>query len=477
MLRFEVDVTAADAESRVIEGTAVPYGETATLGDREYEFTQGSLRPARARTPLLLGHDMNRPVGVLLGIDETDAGAIARFRVDPGPEGDTALAQAQSGSRSGLSIGASIVEASDREDGVRVVSQASLAEVSLVSVAAFASAEVTSVTAAAEAAETDPTDMPEEATVDPMQEQEAVEPVAAAIEQIMVKAEAPRRELTATEYVKLSHHAMRGDVKAQEQIRAALTVVETGDVPGLLPDAMTSAIIGGIKPVRSIASVVRNAPLPATGLKLVQPQWGSVPQISTIGFDDPAPSGAVTITNHEVDLVQWAWAGAASVSIIERGAPDYVESVFGKVADSYFAHVEDAIADLLAATVVTTTNTAVSPGKCIAEVYNLTQRPADTLLVAPDVYGDWLDAEGVLKFATGSLDNGMSGTAYGARVVASPYLAAGTVYALSASQIVLRESNPMRLTATNVGALQIEFGATGFYCLDIEDVNAVVALD
>lgn len=478
MLRFEVDVTAADVETRTIAGIAVPYGETARLGDATYQFTAGSLRPARARTPLLLGHDMNRPVGVLTALEDTPEGAVARFAVDPGPEGDTALAQAKSGSRAGLSIGASIVEASDDEDGVRVVTQASLTEVSLVSVAAFASAEVQSVTAQEDPAETttDPTPQ-EDTTVEtetiaqdaPAEIAEAPAPIAVAAQET--------KPMTATEYVVASHKAQRGDVRALEEVRAALTVVETGDVPGLLPDAMTQAIIGGVSPVRAIAGAVRNAPLPATGLKMVQPKWGSVPEVAVIGFDDPAPSGAVTITNHEVDLVQWAWAGATSVSVIERGAPDYVESVFGKVADSYFAHVEGALVTLLSDTVTATTNTGATPGACIAKVYDLTQRPADTLLVSPDVYGGWLDEEGILKFASGSLDNGMSGTAYGARVVVSPYLAAGTMYAMAASQVVLRESNPMRLTATNVGALQIEFGATGFYALDIEDVNAVVVLD
>ena len=61
MLRFTVDVTAADAAARTIEGLAVPYGEVAVLNGARYTFEPGSLSLARARTPLLLAHDQSQP--------------------------------------------------------------------------------------------------------------------------------------------------------------------------------------------------------------------------------------------------------------------------------------------------------------------------------------------------------------------------------------------------------------------------------
>lgn len=476
MLRFEVDVTAADTESRTIEGLAVPYGEHAQLGERAYSFTEGSLRPARARTPLLLGHDTNRPVGVLTQLEDTANGAVARFKIDRGSEGDLALEQAQSGSRAGLSIGASIVEAQDGEDGVRVVTQASLMEVSLCAIPAFAGAGVTSVTA--EASDPDTPNESEEDTVEEIHQEEAPEPVAAEhAPSITVVAERPRRDLTAHEFIMASHKAAMGDRASQELVQAALTVVDTNNVPGLLPDAITNTIIGGVPSIRALAGAVRNVALPATGLKVVKPRWDDIPQVDNIGFNDDAPSGPVAIINHEVDLVQWAWGGAVSVAVMERAASDYATNVYTKIIESYYGVVETALATTLSDTVTATSNTAATVGGCIAAVYQLSKRPADTLLVSPDVYGNWLDDEGVLKFATGALSNQMGGNAYGARVIVSPVLSSGTVYAVASSQITLSESSPIRLTATNVGGLQIELGATGFYCIDVEDDTAIVALD
>ena len=147
MLKFDIDVRTAEAASRTITGVAVPYGETANLGGTVYTFTAGSLTQARQRTPLLLGHDRNRPIGVLVDLVDTPGGALARFSVDAGAEGDLALAQAASGSRGGLSIGAEIVDGTTGADGVVTVTAASLLEVSLVSIPAFAGADVMQVAA------------------------------------------------------------------------------------------------------------------------------------------------------------------------------------------------------------------------------------------------------------------------------------------------------------------------------------------
>src|SRR6187399_3191729 len=146
MLRFEVRASA-DAEARVIEGTVLPYGVPQRIGSGVYRFAAGSLTAARQTTPLVLGHDTNRPVGVLAELAGGDDSATARFRIDATPDGDTALAQAASGSRAGLSIGAEAVDFTAAPDGIIDVTLAHLFEVSLVSVPAFEGATVSRVAA------------------------------------------------------------------------------------------------------------------------------------------------------------------------------------------------------------------------------------------------------------------------------------------------------------------------------------------
>src|SRR5262252_5149799 len=142
MLQLQVDVAKTDTARRLIEGVAVPYGETAQIAGLEYRFAPYSLSRARAITPLLLGHNDNEPVGVLAEWSETGEGMRARFRVDKTPDGDRALAQAKSGSRGGLSIGFEITAAKPASDGVIEVTGADVYEVSLVAVPAFAGAQV-----------------------------------------------------------------------------------------------------------------------------------------------------------------------------------------------------------------------------------------------------------------------------------------------------------------------------------------------
>ena len=68
MLRFEMDVSAADLGERIIEGVVVPYGELGRIGGVDYRFAPGSVRAARSRTPLLVDHDRARyPAGSVRG--------------------------------------------------------------------------------------------------------------------------------------------------------------------------------------------------------------------------------------------------------------------------------------------------------------------------------------------------------------------------------------------------------------------------
>ena len=141
-----MDVAVADLAARTIEGTMVPYDETAKIGDANYRFRPGSVKLARQRTPLLVDHDRGNPVGVLAELVERDDGVLARFRIDPTPAGDTALVQAASGSRGSLSIGAEVDESVEDGD-VNDVTAARVFEVSLAALSAFEGATVTRVAA------------------------------------------------------------------------------------------------------------------------------------------------------------------------------------------------------------------------------------------------------------------------------------------------------------------------------------------
>ena len=150
------DVTASvDAESRTIEGLAVPYGLVGRPGGAftgtPVEFAPGSFaRSLNARADkvrLIVDHDRSRPIGRLVSFEERPEGLHTVWKVASTPAGDHVLAEAADGIRDGLSVGADVVTHTRLADRVQVT-EARLIEVSMVAFPAFDSARVSRVAAA-----------------------------------------------------------------------------------------------------------------------------------------------------------------------------------------------------------------------------------------------------------------------------------------------------------------------------------------
>src|SRR4051794_22805534 len=89
-----VQADAGGSDRRRIAGTLVPYGVEGRASDGYlYVFEAGSVTPGRDRTPLLMGHDRNQPVGVLADFSSADDGASGSFAIDSTGAGDEALVQ------------------------------------------------------------------------------------------------------------------------------------------------------------------------------------------------------------------------------------------------------------------------------------------------------------------------------------------------------------------------------------------------
>ena len=489
MLQFDIDVTAADADTRTIEGIAVPYGETANLGGTTYTFDRGSLQPARTRTPLLLGHDRNRPVGVMLELADTPEGAIARFRVDQGAEGDLALEQATTGSRGGLSIGAEIITAEDAGNGIVNVKAAALLEVSLVAIAAFSGAAVTNVAADADpfstntdAGDEQPDPDPDNTTA-PVQENTDMEtmpePIAAETAPIPTITQ-KQPELSADAFVSHMLKAQMGNNESARVVEAALSVIDTADVVGLVPDFYTMQIIGGLSENRPLANNVRRAALPASGMSLVKPQWTTTPVGGWIDQNDPTPSNAMAIGNHEIDVAQWAYGVAMTVASLERGV-GVAESAFTQIVRSYYSDVETRVATEIATAagaVASGASTLATIGLLSAAVYQDSGRRPDKVYMATDVWADLLATEGSLPFTGGQTSaSGIAGQIAGLDIVVTPSFSAGGLIVADSSVIELRESAPLQLRANVIGSMQIELGVTSFVTTDVELSAAVKIAD
>ena len=445
---------------RLLAGLAVPYGVEALVGETLVTFAAGSVTAAE-RVPLLLGHDPQRPVGVLAEHEETETGLRATFSVDATPEGDVALVQAASGSRAGLSVGVDVVTFEESEDGERITVQAGrLAETSLVSLAAYAGAAVDHVAASQPRAEG--ADMPDQPT----------SPAAASDVPEDVPADAPHQpppmiitaraepEMRLGEYVQTLVRAERGDRGAAQRIEAALTRGNLAGNPGVVPIAYVSQIVDGLGDERPLFDAVDHAEMPPAGMTIRRPVIATRPDGAFMADDTAAaPTGAVAINNLDETIRQWAWAGSASVALVERSAPSYVEEVFTQAIKSYHRDVEADIAGFFPAAA----GGPASLGAAVA-AFMAAYRRAPTLLVCGGAaYGKLLDSRGALTFSSGSADASGSATVAGLKTITSPDVATGDAWVTLPELVEVRESAPIRLSVSDVTSLSLEVGVTSFY--------------
>jgi HK97 family phage prohead protease len=472
LLEFELDVLAADVRERTIEGLVAPYGEAAPIKGQLYRFAAGSLT-ARARTPLLVDHDRSAPVGVLAELVDGPAGALGRFRVDETAEGDRALIQAASGSRGSLSVGALVVDAAPVDDaGVIEVRAGSVVEVSLVSIGAFESAQVTRV--AAELDEPDDDDEPAPAPDDEPDAPAPADPepavpdeteVAAMSEPSMILAARDRdpAPLGAGELVQLIVRAQHGEPDARRMIEAALTETLSTDVSGLLPPQYERSVIGGKPTQRPLYNAFRSRPLPGVGLAVNKPKWTTRPDGAwAANVDADATTSKVVIGAQAANVERWDWAGAISWVVVQRSDPSIIDEIYSEAVEDFYLDVEIRIAAKLTAAA---TNAATTLGAAIAAFFTANGRTPEIIVVAPDVWGKLSDRK-LIDAPTGmggvSLETaGLSGTYSGLPIVASPALGATFAYLTTRRAVDARTTEPVRLTANAIGALNVELAVVG----------------
>ena len=481
----EVQLTASAGgePGRLISGLIVPYNVEAELGYMgRLEFAPGSIELA-GRVPMLLGHDSNRPVGVLAETIDSDTGLYGTFRIDRTADGDAALAQAASGSRAGLSIGADVIEFEGLEKGeLTRVTQAKVSETSLVSLAAFDTAAVDAVAAA----KTNRKDGAMEPTTEPTTEETKAAAKAAEDDRIgqavraamaerqteldaeqrrpaIVVAEKDRPEMRLGEYVQTWIKAEKGDSGARARIEAALTREVVGNEPGVIPIAYSGALVDGLGADRPLRDAFSSAEMPASGMTIRRPHITTRPDGNWLADDTAgAPSNAVVIGNLDVPVVQWAWGGAASVALVERSSPSYIEEVWKQTVLDYYRDAEKAIAAELSKVAAGAETTL---GGAVGDYMIATRMYPNVIVAGATAYGKIIDALGLLRYSSGSADATGSANLAGLRVVPSPDVTPADAWITHTAFLETRESTPIRLSVSDVTGLSLQIGTTSFWAI------------
>ena len=492
MLRFEREVLVADLNERTIEGVIVPYDEVGTIKGRDYRFAAGSIRLGR-RTPLLVDHDRGRPIGVLAELVDGPTGAVARFSVDATAAGDEALTQAASGSRGALSVGAEVLRSTIDRGGVITVEAGYVAEVSLLALGAFDSAGVTRVAAEQENGGEEPEPEPgegngeepalpqeEPAPIETAPDQEELElpdpapaepanpeegPMEAASSPPVIRAgrNPEPRELLAGEFVRYLVEAQHGSRDAARMIEAALTETISTDVTGLLPPTYERTVIGGKAILRPLFEAFRSRPLPGVGLNVNKPKWVTHPNGAwAANVDADATTSKAVIDTQTATVQRWDWAGAISWVVVQRSDPSVIDAIYAEAVEDFYLDVEAKVYGELGAAAL---GTATKLGAAIAEFFVATgnQRSPEVIIMAPDVWGDFADTGALsVAIAQGGVAAGPLATSFaGIPAVVSGTLPAGETILATRRAVDARITEPVRLTANAIGALNVELAVVG----------------
>jgi HK97 family phage prohead protease/HK97 family phage major capsid protein len=512
IVRFSTDITAADAERRIIVGTVVPYGQIGDTSMGPVTFAAGSVS-AGDMVKLVLEHDMKRPIGRATGFVDGPERLVGTFRLSHTTAASDALVEASDGLRDGLSVGARISEYTVNDQGVMVVTAADLVEVSLVHTPAFSDAVVSQV--AASAPEED--DTPDESEEDIVPE-ETTEVAAAEVAASVPSVEAARpsqpyitaqprdlKGLTAGGLLRAQLRSkMFDDQDSSDLVRAAFAGQTTTTDQGMVPIPLLREIISTIDDQRPFINSIDRQPLPPSGMSFRIPSVTvgvTVAEQATQNTDVDSTEG--DIDDITVNVKTFAGGNRVSRQLIDRSDPSYFDELLRQLAASY-ANVTDKFAHDTAATNAVTSAGAAGSGiygavvQGIADAYgvmrftpNTLHMPAQTSLT--NRFG-WLnvlrevDADKRPLFSAANPSNAAgvvtqgstNGTVAGLNAVVNPNisgdLAFGYVYPSAFATFYETAGSPIQVSIDNPEKLSVEVSVFGYVALALKHPSAMRGL-
>ena len=476
-----LDAAAGEESPRTITGVAVPWDTPATVSSGErVAFKRGAF-DVNAKAPKLLeGHDMSQLRGVVTEIVEAEEGLLFTAKFAKTRAADEAIELVKAGAYDSVSVGAVPVKYKFDKNGVMVVSQANLVEISLVAQPAFADAVITEIAASQpeeeEAVEPQP-DIPEEETMS--QETPAVEASAEIVPTAPIVFAQAKKEVplpTAAEYIAAAIAGGDQWLAMSAQLRAAAPDVVTTDTPGILPVPIVGPVYNNFVGRRPVVDAIGAKAMPGGGKVFIRPEVTTHTSMAAQSSENAAlQSGTYVVYNNQV--TKGTYGGYVSISNqdLEWTDPAVLSLILDDMGRIYANTTDNVAADALASGATTTQNfTAAdtdlpaswSAGIAAAAATILSASNGNLpthLFLAPGIWQDLLalaDTSGRPLFpqigpmnAFGNLQPGQpNGTAFGLQVVVDRNFASGTAIVGDASGFEIFEQQK--------GALSIESPST-----------------
>ena len=490
-----LDAAAGDDSPRTITGVAVPWDVRATVSDgTKVSFLRGAFDLEAKNPKLLENHDSAQLRGVVTELADSEEGLLFTAKFAKTRASDDAIELVKAGAYDSVSVGAIPEKFTMSKDGTMIVSQATLAEISLVASPAFKDAVITEIAASEpeeEATETPNNDTSEEET---MSQETPVEASQPDVIQTPLFATAKRefKMPSAGEWIAAQ---MQGGAVAAEfnaRLRAAAPDVVTSDIPGVLPLPIVQPIYNNFRGLRPVIDAVGVRQLPQSGKVFIRPVVTTHTSIGAATENTAVTAGTFVVD--DVQITKGIYGGYVEISeaSMDWSSPEVLGAMLDDMGRIYANQVDDVAADALVAGTTNTNNfTAADIAKPEVWVAWIYQAASDiltgsngnlpnTLFMAPNRWaslGNLSDDSGRPLFpnigpmnALGQLAAGdYAGNAFGLQVVVDRNLASGTLLIGDTTGFECWEQQKGAISIDNPSTLSRTIAFRGYFAAKMID--------
>ena len=270
-----LDAAAGEDSPRTITGLAVPWSPVSAIvsDNTKVSFLRGAFDLEAKNPKLLENHDSSQLRGVVTELADSEEGLLFTAKFAKTRASDDAIELVKAGAYDSVSVGAIPEKFTMSKDGTMIVSQATLAEISLVASPAFKDAVITEIAASEpeeEATETPNNDTSEEET---MSQENPVEASKPDVIHTPLLATA-RREFklpSASEYIATFIRGGHDWAQMNANIRAAAPDVVTSDIPGVIPTPIVQPIFNSFVGSRPLIDATQLRQMPQGGAVFIRP--------------------------------------------------------------------------------------------------------------------------------------------------------------------------------------------------------------
>jgi HK97 family phage prohead protease len=514
MIRFNaqpVTLDAAPSEDapRTITGIAVPWDVAATVSDgTPVKFLRGAFDVNAKAAKLIENHDMTQLRGTVTELVDAEEGLLFTARFARTNAADEAIELVKAGAYDAVSVGAQPVRFKYDKDGVMVVSEARLLELSLVPYGAFEEAVITDI-AASQEIPTDSTDSGNTAEQTPQEETPNMEnTVTAAVEATIPTAPLPaqpKREFkmpSAAEYLAAMH--IGGDtfrkvneafVEAQKSkqtvLEAAAGDIATTDTPGLLPVPVLGPVFQDINYIRPFVTAIGARAYPDGGSTktFIRPTITTHTEVAEqTGAVEFGAAAARTMVIAANSVAKKTFAGQVTLSVqdIDFTSPAALQQILNDLMGQYMIVTDNFAVDTFVTGASTQTNWDGTPEDLIATLYVMAQKISSGsnlfpthLLLGPDAWaklGSTVDADkrplfpavgapglgGYNTLGAGNVTNWSTTNPLGLQIIVDSNVAAKTMVVFHAPAAEYYEQIRGLMSVENPGTLSRTFSYYGY---------------